>query len=168
MPTTPTPIHYAKGDATRPPASPEPKIIVHVSNDIGAWGAGFVLAISQRWPGPEAEFRAWHANPPASLPFKLGQVQFVQVEPGLWVANMIGQHDIARRGQTADGLPPIRYDAVERALTRVADFAREHGASVHMPRIGCGLAGGTWDRIEPLIQNTLSRQGIPVTVYDFG
>lgn len=35
-----------------------------------------------------------------------------------------------------------------------------------MPRIGCGLAGGTWDRIEPLIAHRLVEQGIPVTVYD--
>lgn len=35
-----------------------------------------------------------------------------------------------------------------------------------MPRIGCGLAGGTWDRMEPVIQAALADQGIPVTVYD--
>jgi hypothetical protein len=37
-----------------------------------------------------------------------------------------------------------------------------------MPRIGCGLAGGTWDKIEPLIRETLCAAGVPVTVYDFG
>jgi len=36
-----------------------------------------------------------------------------------------------------------------------------------MPRIGCGLAGGTWDRIEPLLHRTLTVAGIAVTVYDF-
>lgn len=36
-----------------------------------------------------------------------------------------------------------------------------------MPRIGCGLAGGTWDRIEPLIQANLIDPGVAVTVYDF-
>ena len=35
-----------------------------------------------------------------------------------------------------------------------------------MPRIGCGLAGGTWDKIEPLIQSNLSDKEIAVTVYD--
>jgi hypothetical protein len=35
-----------------------------------------------------------------------------------------------------------------------------------MPRIGCGLAGGRWERIEPLIQHNLAERGIPVTVYD--
>jgi hypothetical protein len=35
-----------------------------------------------------------------------------------------------------------------------------------MPRIGCGLAGGTWDRIEPLIHERLLSAGLHVTVYD--
>jgi len=36
-----------------------------------------------------------------------------------------------------------------------------------MPSIGCGLAGGTWDKIEPLIKSTLTKKNIEVTVYDF-
>jgi hypothetical protein len=35
-----------------------------------------------------------------------------------------------------------------------------------MPRIGCGLAGGKWERIEPLIISGLSAHDIAVTVYD--
>ena len=42
------------------------------------------------------------------------------------------------------------------------------GASVHMPRIGCGLAGGKWERIEPLIERTLLARAVPTTVYDHG
>jgi hypothetical protein len=37
-----------------------------------------------------------------------------------------------------------------------------------MPRIGCGLAGGKWSRVEPLITERLVRRGIAVTVYDHG
>jgi len=49
----------------------------------------------------------------------------------------------------------------------LGDRAIELHASVHMPRIGCGLAGGRWDRIEPLIDTALCQRGVPVTVYDF-
>ena len=45
--------------------------------------------------------------------------------------------------------------------------AQELGASAHMPRIGCGLAGGRWELIEPLIVKTLCQRNVPVTVYDF-
>ncbi|MEU8149368.1 macro domain-containing protein [Nonomuraea sp. NPDC048901] len=151
-------ITYLTGDATDP-AGNEPRIICHICNDVGGWGRGFVLAVSRRWPEPEAEFRAWHRS---GTGFELGQVQLVQVEESLWVANMIGQHGIR---PTKEG-PPIRYDTVDRSLEAVAIKAIELGASLHMPRIGCGLAGGTWDRIEPLITHRLVTKGIPVTVYD--
>ncbi|MEU4365716.1 hypothetical protein [Micromonospora chersina] len=75
---------------------------------------------------------------------------------------MVGQRGM-RRGSAG---PPIRYDAVERCLSALADQVDELGASVHMPRIGCGLAGGTWDRIEPLVVRTLCARDIAVTVYD--
>jgi hypothetical protein len=33
-----------------------------------------------------------------------------------------------------------------------------------MPRIGCGLAGGTWDKVEPIVLKELA--GLDVFVYD--
>lgn len=44
--------------------------------------------------------------------------------------------------------------------------ANSRQASVHMPRIGAGLAGGKWEEIEPIIIRTLSAKNIPVLVYD--
>jgi hypothetical protein len=35
-----------------------------------------------------------------------------------------------------------------------------------LPRIGCGLAGGRWELIEPIIERTLRNNGIEVFVYD--
>jgi len=76
---------------------------------------------------------------------------------------MIGQHGIRR---ASSGKPPIRYEAVQAALAKVAAHAVEWKAGVHMPRIGCGLAGDTWKKIEPIISEALVSQGISVTVYD--
>ncbi|HEX5505541.1 MAG TPA: hypothetical protein VFW96_23180 [Thermomicrobiales bacterium] len=153
-------IAYVVGDATRPEGE-GPRVVVHVCNDIGAWGKGFVLALSARWPAAEARYRAW-ARGAEDAPFALGQVQFVEVAPDLWVANLIGQRDIRRRG----GEPPIRYDAVRAGLARVAAFAQAHGATVHMPRIGAGLAGGDWAVISSIIADELTAKEIAVTVYD--
>jgi len=49
-------IEYVKGDATAPTGDGQ-KIIVHVCNDLGKWGKGFVLAISRRWKTPEKAYR---------------------------------------------------------------------------------------------------------------
>lgn len=155
-------IRYLRGDATKPLGPPsESKIIVHVCNDEGKWGKGFVLAVSKRWKAPELAYRAAFSAGSAPL---LGEVQFVLVEPKLEVANLIGQHGIARRGQR---VPPIRYEAIRTGLNTVAMRAKEVGATVHMPRIGCGLAGGRWEDIEPIIEETLIGAGINATVYDF-
>ncbi len=153
-------ITYLKGDATKPDY-PGDKIIVHICNDIGAWGAGFVLAISKRWKKPEEEYKNLFNTKPHP---KLGEIQFVKTEEDIYVANLIGQrHIVADR----DGRPPIRYEAVETGLEKLAQFAKEISASVHMPRIGCGLAGGSWEKIEPLIEKHICENGISAFVYDY-
>jgi O-acetyl-ADP-ribose deacetylase (regulator of RNase III) len=153
-------ITYLEGDATSPQAKGN-KVICHICNDIGGWGKGFVLAISKRWNEPESKYRSWYGSKEGG--FVLGAVQFVQVEPYIWVANMVAQRGI----KTGSSGPPIRYEAVSVCLEKVATRALELGASVHMPRIGCGLAGGEWSRVEPIIEEQLCERGVAVTVYDF-
>ena len=155
-------IEYIKGDATQPHARGN-RIIAHVCNDLGGWGKGFVLAISKRWPGPEAACRAWHRDR-SKNDFGLGAVQVVPVETYVWVANMVAQRGM----RTGSNGPPIRYEAVRACLRKLAAEANELEASVHMPRIGCGLAGGRWQEIEPIILDELTSQGVEVTIYDLG
>ncbi|MFF8191202.1 macro domain-containing protein [Streptomyces bobili] len=155
-------IAYVRGDATVPSVKGV-KVIAHVCNDIGGWGKGFVLALSRRWPEPEKAYRAWHRERAAN-DFGLGAVQLVQVEPYVRVANMVGQRGV----RTGSKGVPVRYEAIDAALDRLAGEAAALGASVHMPRIGCGLAGGKWSRVEPLVLGRLVERGIAVTVYDHG
>ncbi len=89
-------------------------MIAHVCNDLGGWGKGFVLAVSRRWPEPEAAYRAWHRDRAAN-DFGLGAAQFVQVEPYVWVANMIGQRGMRTGSKGA----PVRYEAIDTALGRL-------------------------------------------------
>jgi O-acetyl-ADP-ribose deacetylase (regulator of RNase III) len=153
-------LDYVIGDATAPQGD-GPRVIVHICNDVGKWGKGFVLALSRRWPEPERRYRAWYQGEESTL-FALGEVQFVTVAERLWVANLIGQHDVRPRG----GVAPVRYEAIREGLRAVAVFARGEGASVHMPRIGAGLAGGSWEVISAIVEEELASQGVPVTVYD--
>ncbi|MFB7980126.1 macro domain-containing protein [Streptomyces vinaceus] len=153
-------LRIIAGDATGPQAK-GPKIIAHVCNDIGGWGKGFVLALSKRWPEPERDYRAWHRSRSGN-DFGLGALRVVRVRADIWVANMVAQRGI----RTGSGGPPIRYDALERCLAALGGEALGLGASVHMPRIGCGLAGGKWERVEPLVREALCARGVAVTVYD--
>src|SRR5580698_5540621 len=83
-------IRYSVGDATSPSAA-DNRIIAHICNDQGAWGKGFVLALSRRWRTPGLAFKKWFS---VQSDFELGSVQLVQVEPDTWVANMVAQHGL--------------------------------------------------------------------------
>jgi O-acetyl-ADP-ribose deacetylase (regulator of RNase III) len=150
-------LQFALGDATAP-ARANTKVIAHVCNDRGGWGKGFVLAVSGRWREPEQDYRGWSRT----ADFRLGATRLVQVESDVLVANMVAQHGY----RTTANPIPLRYDALEECLATLAVESARLAASVHMPRIGCGLAGGRWERIAPMIEHTLVGAGISTTVYD--
>jgi O-acetyl-ADP-ribose deacetylase (regulator of RNase III) len=163
MSETAIPIKYVCGDATAPPPGGN-RIIVHICNDHGSWEAGFIMAVSRRWIEPKACY-CLYAESFKGKPLELGAVQFMQVEDCLWVANVIGQ---TKAYTTREGrrVPPIPECMVCLGLHRVYRKVMELQATIHMPRIGTGLAGGKWDDIKPIIDEELADLGISVTVYD--
>jgi O-acetyl-ADP-ribose deacetylase (regulator of RNase III) len=160
------PLTYVKGDATKP-QGPGPKILTHCVNDLGRWGAGFVVSLAKRYGKAREAYYAWYKSAP-KVPGEvtgrmgLGEAQLVQVDDELWIANIVGQHGI---GMGAGGRPPIRYDALRKGLVAVCRWATIQKASVHMPKMGSGLAGGHWGNIEQMITTELVERSIPVTVY---
>jgi hypothetical protein len=90
----------------------------------------------------------------------LGNVHFSSVREDVDVASIVAQHGYGPSAQ-----PRVRYNALREGLSRVAAVARQKGATVHMPRIGTGQAGGSWDVVEELIRLTLSAEDLRVTVY---
>lgn len=154
-------IKYLIGDATNPQRKDltEKVIIPHICNNIGGWGAGFVLALSKKWKQPESNYRSWFES---QINFQLGAIQCVDVDKTTQVVNMIAQDGIISYGNQK----PIRYDALEKALNLVGTVATYEKASIHMPRIGAGLAGGDWSIIEAIIIKTLCDKNIDVYVYD--
>jgi len=153
-------IQYVVGDATLP-QSQNNTIICHSCNDLGIFGAGFVIPLGNRYPIVKEQYLEWSKSSPSGQPFRLGEVQFVQVDPKIWVANLIGQKGVGFRSG-----PPVRYEALYEGFAKVADFAIAHTADVVMPRIGCGLGGGEWKTVEKLITQTLCRKEIIVRVCD--
>ena len=148
-------IQYVKGDATAPNMDAEGEhVIVHCCNNIGGWGSGFVLALNKRWAAPQRAYRSMDAYP-------LGAIQLVKVAPRLSVCNLIGQVGVGRR---PDGSPPVDYAAIRTGLVALRSTFHDKTVSVHMPRMGAGLAGGKWETIEAIVNEVL--EGYPVTVYD--
>jgi O-acetyl-ADP-ribose deacetylase (regulator of RNase III) len=164
-------LRYVEGDATIPRGGSH-RLLIHIVNDLGGWGSGFVVAISKRWKKPEQEYRIWYRSQgEGQLKFQLGEIQNVEIQTDLTVVNMLAQHGI---GLDKDGNPPLRLDALKSCLEKVAKEAKDRSSSVHLPRIGAGLASGktsgydkeVWSKIEALLKETLINKGINVTVYD--
>ena len=151
-------IKSVRGNALEPRGT-GPRIIAHIVNDkTPNWGAGFARAVRNKYPGVQKEFRDW-----ASLHsdrFSLGNTHVSVVSEDLYVMNMIAQH-----GYGESTKPRIRYEALRNCLSQLKEIARDRAASIHMPRIGTGYAGGNWSYISELIDEILVRNGIAVTVY---
>lgn len=165
-------ISYVTGDATDPQGSGN-KVILHVCNDIGAWGKGFVLALSKKFAEPEAAYKKLYADNGNKL--ILGVTQFVQITnpapvggESLYVANMVAQRNTKwLKDGSADDCPPLRYPALYSCLDEVCKFAQANNATVHGPRFGSALAGGDWRVIEAMMEKIFDKAGIAVTIYDF-
>ena len=147
-------INYVVGDATKP-VGEGVKVITHICNDKGGWGAGFVLALSNSYPQAEQVYRE-------SEEYELGTVQLVRVATDLFVCNMIAQKGTISK----DNPHPIQYDALQECITKLFSLLSDY-TSLHMPRIGCGLAGGKWEKVEEIIEKVhLKKPNVQIYVYD--
>lgn len=143
-------------------------LVVHVCNDAGRWGAGFTGAVSEVTPLPESAYRAWKLGSPGATRTSgscvLGEVQLVNWDKGRYVLNMVAQRG-TRRSRTDVCLD---YPSLNRTLYLAAQWAHALSGDlpvrIRMPRIGCGLAGGTWERVGPMVEEHLGR--FDVTVFD--
>jgi O-acetyl-ADP-ribose deacetylase (regulator of RNase III) len=159
-------VTFHVGDATDPQL-PGRLVIAHVLSDTGAYDAGFAAAVGARYPLARQRFQAWaHGGPEVyARPFKLGIVQWVGVGAALgrtkrfgdrWVANMVAQAGL-RSGKNPH---PLKLDALATCLGDLVGIQMP----IVMPRIGCGLAGGNWDEVAPIIDSVLA--GDDVHIFD--
>ena len=164
-------IRYIKGDATNPVGDGK-RLVLHISNSIGLWGSGFVVALSKVNGGPEGSYRRWYKDGyyldgKEEIPFQLGQIQVCGFQKDIFVCNMIGQ---AGCGYFHD-MPPIRYECLRECLIRVREKvlkAKSRGIdiSLHGPRFGSDRAGGDWTKIESIIVEVFEKLDGDFTIYD--
>lgn len=162
-------LKIVTGDATQPQKSAENEIVMipHCCNNIGAWGAGFVLALSKRWKLPEQTYKSFCENNKDNN--ILGEVCFAKIDNYLVVANMIGQNGVV----SSKNPKPIKYSALIEAMKKVSGYIKmiENQVSnpvvIHCPKFGSDLAGGSWELIEELINEIWIENGHNVVVYEY-
>lgn len=161
-------ITYIEGDACNPNKIEGINLLVHCVNDEGVMDGGIALAIKKKWPKVYKAYKELFQEPAYKRATAQGQIQIVGVEDDLFVINLFGQSSIG----DLDGFPPIRYGAIEEGFMRLASIisARkdpERQVCLHMPRLGSGLAGGSWSKIEEILYRVFSSSDVLIVVYDF-
>lgn len=152
----PKSVAYLTGDVTEPRKGGF-RIISHLVNDRSVrWTSGLGGAISGKWPGVQASFRAWAESRRA-----LGRSHYFPASQDLGIFSMVAQS-----GYGPSARPRIRYGSLAACLEELGEKSAEKGATVHMPRIGAGFAQGDWRIIEGLVDKHLVKRGLDVTVYD--
>lgn len=117
-------------------------IIAHIVNDKGAWGAGFVIPLGLKFPKAKELYLKLKQH-------RRGLIQVVDAsieDRRGWIINMCAQ--------TLGAPYPLDMDALKSCINVTEAFAQTVNAKVHIPRIGCGLAGGKWENISKLIPDS--------------
>lgn len=157
-------INYIIGDATNPSiVKGTYSVICHCCNTLGAWGSGFVIPLGRKYPLAKKEYNKFINKTPADK--RLGEVCYAKVTANIVVANIMGQERIYTDSK---GNIPLDYEALKNGFIKVKERFNSLKVpySIHMPRIGCGLAGGDWNTVEDMIKEIFSTNDIEVYVYD--
>jgi O-acetyl-ADP-ribose deacetylase (regulator of RNase III) len=132
------------------------EVIAHGCNCFCTMGGGIARGVRAKFP---AAYEADCATPQGDRS-KLGTCTFAECPTAagsVVVVNAYTQFDYSGRGVKVD------YGAVRSCMA----WIRTHyaGKSIGLPKIGAGLAGGDWSRIEAIIREELA--GEDVTIVEF-
>lgn len=163
-------IKYIEGDLFADLKTDEslgPIVVPHCCNNRGGYGAGFVVPLSKNYPATREQYYEWFDKKEKTKwttgIFALGETQFVNIDDRIIVANMIAQ--------TLAGNRPLYYNHLSRCLDSVANHvvertnSREYPCKIMAPAFGSGLAGGEWNIISKLIEDSWLKRNIDVTIY---
>lgn len=135
-------IEYRKGDLLNIKRG----IIVHGCNAQGVMGSGVAKAVKEMYPGAFTQY----SNDVMTNWAGLGDISVYTAVPGeLIIVSAITQEFYGREPNTRY----VSYDAIELCFARVFVLAEYIGVSVHIPKIGAGLAQGNWNIISTIIES---------------
>ncbi|WP_421783406.1 ImmA/IrrE family metallo-endopeptidase [Kiloniella litopenaei] len=153
------PIRFIHGNALEPRGDGL-KIVCQMVNDKALrWGGGIARLSATKFPKAQKEFTRDIQLIPSNE--RLGCIHFSSEQDDIIIASLVAQAGFGR-----SSFPRIRYGALKTCLDQLVQKAKVLSASVHMPRIGAGSAGGEWNVIEELIEDSLVNAAVNVTIYD--
>ena len=129
-------------------------IIIHGCNCFCTMGAGIARQIKETFPDAyEADKETKYGDR-----MKLGTFSTGVGRNNLLILNAYTQF---MYGGTCD----VDYDAVKKVFHTVFRFYAKKNLTFGIPRIGAGLAGGTWDIIKSIIEKEMKDEDITLVNY---
>lgn len=153
-------LREVMGDALSMRGEPPFMVLQVVSDRARGWSGEFGNRLKQKYPLAAKSFSSWIFA--RAEPLTLGE-HHIAYEAG---GNLAICSLVAQEGFGSSDEPRLRYPALAEALEGAAvDINAQVGWKVHAPRIGTGHGRGHWDVIRELLDRTMCRRGIDVTVY---
>lgn len=162
-------IHVVEGDIFTTHCN----IICHQVNCQGVMGHGIAKQVKEKYRGVFDEYKRYcdaHADNRAAM---LGEALIVDMYHGAavldWLVNSESKFIANIFGQLTYGTGlRTDYKALVSGLEVVARFAKEHNLSVAIPyKIGCGLAGGDWNKVSMFIEGVFAGSDLEVLMYRY-
>lgn len=159
-------MKYHQGDIFSRNITGHELIICHQINCQGVMGAGLAKQIRTMFPFLYERYKRTCSRAAKSEDL-LGKVEFtpIRYNGNDWlIASIFAQDSYGRDKCYTD------YDALRRALSAVRVVATPLPTrtltTVRIPyKMGCGLAGGSWDIVEQIIKDELALYEIPVEIW---
>ena len=162
-------ITIKKGDIIEALKYSEIRFLAHGVNCSGGFGSGIAGQIAKEFPKVRNEYlKKYKEGRDIYHPYgwMLGDIQPVEVEifheariipigkKNVEIPEAISKPHIIncaiQKDYGSDGKEYVDYEAVRDCMKHLKVFAN-HSSSIGIPRIGSGLAGGDWSRIENII-----------------
>jgi O-acetyl-ADP-ribose deacetylase (regulator of RNase III) len=154
-----------RGDLIEMALRGEFEVIVHGCNCFCTMGAGIAARIRDVFP---AAFKT-DCTTVSGDRSKLGTCSWAKCQirdrsgPGVLVVNAYTQYGF--RQHIGDVV--VDYDAVRGCMRWVVESGVISAtARIGMPKIGAGLAGGDWKRVQSIIEDELGDRDVTIVVYD--
>jgi hypothetical protein len=137
--------------------------MAHGCNCASAMGAGIAATVAIRIPLAYEADKQFHKNEPAFM--KIGKFSKYVDEFGRGCYNMYTQllPGVPKSGTDI----PCDYDAIHRSFTlmNIESKNSDKKMILGIPRIGCGLAGGDWKKVEGIINSCTP--DLDIVLYEF-
>jgi O-acetyl-ADP-ribose deacetylase (regulator of RNase III) len=142
-------IKYVKGNLITLAKEGNFDLISHGCNCFCCMGAGIAKDIKREFPGAyQADCKT--SNGKRS---KLGTCSFAEWN-NIIIVNAYTQHHWKGSGVK------VKYGAIRSCLKWIKKTYP--GKRIGLPRIGCGLAGGDWSKVEAIIEEVLGDEDVTV------